>query len=120
MRVNADDKETVDRMIAEAAETGRMVAAWERIKSLLVTQKLAWMMRLPIEQVGVHPKNRGGEMINPEKVHKLGAKICRLGFSIERAAGACCFEAPADADTYSAACKDNQGLFELSAGLVPQ
>ena len=81
MSVSKELKQTVQKLISEGDVTGRLVAAWEQICKILMDNDLAVMMNIPPEQVRIHPGNRAGEGVNPEKAHKVGARIARLGFS---------------------------------------
>ena len=119
MSVSKELKQGVQKLISEGDASGRLVAAWEQVSKILMDNDLAVLMTIPPEQVRIHPGNRAGEGVNPEKAHKVGARIARLGFSKVRAAGATCFEAPADPKKHEAYDKANDRICELSNGMCP-
>ena len=119
MSVSKELKHSVQKLIDEANVSGKLVAGWELTCKDLIEMGLAVEQTLPPEHVRIHPGNRAGEGVNPEKAHKVGARIARLGFSKARAAGATCFEAPADPTKHNEYDKANDIICELSNGMCP-
>ena len=70
-----------------------IVTIEQQILSLLITAGLAWTgRRIHHKHVGIHKCNRHGFGVSWSRFHRLGAKICRLGFSWPAASQVICFE----------------------------
>ena len=72
-----------------------MIYPWIRTAAAFRTKysKHVSLLRLPVEQVGFHPKNRDGQPPNGERCCQLADDIVRLGFDRDEAdAGGVCVE----------------------------
>ena len=108
----------VDLLASIDHKYAKAVSKVDDILSRLVSQKLAWKLRLPPRQVGVHPSNRGGYAVSAIEVHALGADIVYMGWRPEETAHAVCVEDDACLSiarfSYELSCSD------IGLGKVPQ
>ena len=76
--------------MTDPENAAHIVSALETILKLLTDDGLVTRMPLPPNVVGVHPTNRYGFGCSASNVHRLGAKIVRMGWSWAACAMAIC------------------------------
>lgn len=64
----------------------------DELWAFLEQQGISYKSTMKPEAVLVHPKNRGGLLINPHNAHRNGSHICRVGANVQELHGAVCFE----------------------------
>ena len=76
-----------------------------RVPSLpvLKEKQISYVVLLHSDQVLVHPKNRGGLLINPLSAHRNGSAICSSGANLKELHGAVAFELQVDPQLKQAA-----------------
>ena len=88
--VNPKIKKLVDSL-SSVADKEKIVVAVDEVISLLVQDGLAHTdQRLHPKSVGVHPSNRYGFGVHSSRVHRLGAAIIGMGFSLAATSLAIC------------------------------
>ena len=83
----------------DGQEKEGLVSALEEIFEILIKLELAYYAILPPMRVGIHPDHRYGLGIVASWMHTLMAKIVRMGWSDDGAAGAVCVEDDDDDQT---------------------
>ena len=91
---------------------------WLEIKEKLHARGLAYRLVIPVEQLAVHPLNRGGLGCNAWDSHKLGYSIFSSGASLAMLHSSTCVEMSSDMNAKSKEVSFNQKLVELSQGLM--
>ena len=64
--------------------------------SFLKAKQICYEAIFHSDQVLVHPKNRGGLLINPFNANRNGSAICRSGANLKELHGAVAFELQVD------------------------
>lgn len=107
------------KILGSSSESGRLASGWERMKTFLLREELAYMLQIPPPQMGTDVENRSGSLVNPTRAHNLGAKICKQGFVFAKTLGATAFEAPPPGPKLDEVLQANDRLSRLSAGRCP-
>ena len=107
------------RAIEDASSTGRIVAGWETVVQTLREYELAWDQQIMPKKVGIHPKNRSGNLVGT-KAHTLGLKIVKAGWSWVKASTATCVEVPTEGASLQTAIAKNLEVTLLSGGRIPK
>ena len=108
--------EKVSNLIEDAWRTGAIVSAWETIKEVLISEKLAWIQQIPPEFVGTHKNNRSGEGVGAIQSHYHGHEVIQQGWSWRKAEDAVAVECLSD-DLESKSFNDD--MVALSDGMFP-
>ena len=109
----------VSQLIQEGISSGERLTAWDLIKSILLSEKLAWYARLPPECVATHERNRSSLGVGGSEAHHLGARILRMGFSWPKCEDCTAFAAPASLQRQTEAIQKNKEWSDLSGGMIP-
>jgi hypothetical protein len=94
------------------------VSTWNAIFEVLRDHKLAWVQKIHVEHMLVHPDNRAKTGINPYNAHKTGALILKLGADMGELVKSTCFEISGDSTKAQEQMKFNTQLAEAANGLL--
>ena len=84
--------EVVKVIDAEIKSKGPPLTRWHNILNALIGAHIAYTADLKVEEVMVHPANRGYLGLNWHRVHALGDKIKRIGAQKKELSKSTCFE----------------------------
>ena len=73
----------------------------DKVTEILLGKGLAWKADLKVNDILVHPSNRGGQMLGVEDVWQKGMRLLQVGLKKELLVGSVCFEASHDPDKKS-------------------
>lgn len=83
----------IARLIEESSrESNQILSVIDTVLKHLLENNLAYRAQIPPSLVGVSPKNRDGYGLSPIRVHSVGTKIAKLGFSWDACNHAVCIE----------------------------
>ena len=82
----------VDQKIQDARTGTPPMTAFKDIMDLLEEQKISYKKPLEVEEIQVHPANRGGLGLNAFNAHRNGASIKSIGVDPDELAKAVAFE----------------------------
>ena len=71
----------VKQIMSSANKSGELLLGWHSIKETLGGAGLAWTQRIPVDQVGVSPHNRGGMGVAAADAQKHLEDIVSVGFT---------------------------------------
>ena len=76
--------ESLYSQLAKSDDDSKIVQGVDAMLATLVRYGKAYTLVVPPKLVGVHPQNRGGKGLVGESVHRKGAKIVQVGFSLNK------------------------------------
>ena len=87
----------IERELEKYSKTGEVVAAWESIFDGVLRSEpaLSWVGKFRVDQIGVHPKKRGGLGCSVSKAFANAEEHIGVGYSLAKAQeGAWAFQTP--------------------------
>ena len=82
----------VEQAVQQALGSTRpMLEKLDTVTGILRQNGLAWKTTCKVQEMLVHPQNRGGQMLSVEDVHSKGAKLLQVGIKKDLLSGSVCF-----------------------------
>ena len=116
LAMQPDVEATIDSLLKEGQ--CNPATTWNSIYEVLKENKLAWVQKIHVELMLVHPENRARTGINPHNAHKTGALILSMGADLAELGKSTCVEVSGKADIHDGQLKFNQQLVEASGELL--
>ena len=103
----------VEQAVQQALGSTRpMLEKLDTVTGILCQNGLAWKTTCKVQEVLVHPQNRGGQMLSVEDVHSKGAKLLQVGIKKDLLSGSVCFAIGHSDDVKKRQLLTNQQLAE--------
>ena len=114
------DVESQVKALIDAQRSGATapVTAWNDVKEILVTNKIAYYMTIHSSLVMVHKANRGGLGVNAYNMNRNGARIMKSGVSIDELEKAVVEELSSDPQMRAEQVAFNVRLIQNSANML--
>ncbi|CAE7274592.1 unnamed protein product [Symbiodinium sp. CCMP2592] len=114
--MEAGTRAEVAALLESSQELGTKV---EKVVQVLTSAGLAYKRREPVTAMLVHPKNRGGLMVQPHDAHANGRVMLEAGLRRELLeAGSVCFEMSSDAALRESQYVANERVVAAAEGML--
>ena len=108
--LNPELKKKVDTILADTSH-GEL-AKWKNACSLLLAEGVIYKQKIQVQEMMVHPQNRGGTMIQVYNMHLKGKRIIECGFDASLLAASTCFEVSPEERNKTYQIQANQKIHE--------